>query len=71
MSQYRAANQILKKQNRVIHEKNEIANAMLDQKNAKAARELLLKQVKGKVRNYIRKDNDDEDDGHQQIEINQ
>ena len=71
MSQYRAANQILKKQNRVIHEKNEIANAKLDQKNAKAARELLLKQVKGKVRNYIRKDNDDEDDGHQQIEINQ
>ena len=61
ISQYRAANQILKKQNRDMAEKVEVTQAKLSDKNTKAAREALLAQVKGKVRNYVRKDDDNEE----------
>ena len=61
ISQYRVANQILKKQNRDMAEKVEVTQAKLSDKNTKAAREALLAQVKGKVRNYVRKDDDNEE----------
>ena len=52
-----------------MQEKHEATKAKLTSKNTKAAREALLKQVKGKVRNYIRKENDD-DDVQKEIEMN-
>ena len=42
ISQYRVANQILKKQNRDMAEKVEVTQAKLSDKNTKAAREALL-----------------------------
>ena len=68
ISQYRVANQILKKQHRDMHDKVEVTKAKLSSKNTKAAREQLLKQVKGKVRNYIRKD-DEGEEVQQEVEI--
>ena len=40
-------------------EKVEVTQAKLSDKNTKAAREALLAQVKGKVRNYVRKDDEE------------
>ena len=58
ISQYKAANQLLKRQNRDMGKKQAAKDRL---KNANDARQEMIRQARGKVMNYAVRENDEDD----------